>query len=154
MPNVDLEKAPDIAAAVLDVMPQPIAVRSAAGALVAVNRAWEALTGMNRNQVLGRSAAAVLPEVWGAPAGATPLAAAIELRWTRPDGKIVELSVTETSLRAADGAEGAIVTTFNDIGARKAAMIKISAEIFPLLAARHGAGITRELPVQHVGFAG
>jgi PAS domain S-box-containing protein len=104
-----------LAVAAVERNPAAIAIRDVDGRLVAVNAAWERMTGIPRTRALGAPAVDAMPFLEAAVG-----VGARQVRWQRADGTRHELLVEEAAIAHVDGRARAIVTTLADVSDRQA----------------------------------
>lgn len=120
----ELRRQLEFSRTVLQVMPVPVFVKDRQGRCLAVNKAWEAFTGLSAAQVIGRHidarlAPPRLEEVHQAHddmllSGATP-SAQHEWQLLRADGQMRDVLVSKIALRQRDGKVAGIVGSINDV---------------------------------------
>ncbi len=115
---------------VLDSMASALIVLDAESRIVRVNRATCEVTGYSRDELLGQSldllcpaAAAggthVFEHLFGAPAGATPPAAGIELQFTHKDGGAIPVALSGAQLSLDDDSDQGFVCVAQDLTEQK-----------------------------------
>lgn len=109
-------------ASLIETNPLPISVHDMRGRYLRVNRAWEAFTGMRREDVIGQRASAHLPAEQRVTHEAQDRALLerggdlhYESRYTHRDGGLHDLFFTKSMVPGRDGRPVGIVTAFMDI---------------------------------------